>query len=748
MDITKASQILGVESKVLREFEVLDVYNPPNILKGYICLQSDNLYGALVIYSVNGLIPSNPQIIYTTPKLHYPFHMSAIGTRIYNWPKFNRVKCFEKWDGCLYYRSKILLDNYEYLKIGKIYKRMMKGEKFTILNYNFVKKEIEKDKIIGIVKKELIGNFVKIKCRGSYEHSHNFVLECTPNHKFWTTEGWVEAGTLKKGDIVFRFKLFDLQFELEEVIKGCILGDGRLFKQNKEGNPRFETGHSETQKEYLEFKFKLLSDIINSPIQTVQRKYSTLGFAGSKTFYRFRTKQTSALLKIYNTFYSNGKIKIPDKISFTPISLAFWYMDDGSLSGKRAFFHTEGFSKSDVEKLSLSLQEYGLQNSVCKSKNKYYEICLDVDSSEKLFSLISSYIIKIMQHKIPEKYRINVSCLEQRNFKIKHDIEGAVVLGISTGLKRKWQYDIETTNKNYFANGFLVHNTNVLSYSYRDFMGKRYCTFKTRLTPIVRCVDTDSVNFKVLWDEILVKYPELRAPEAVMSGEYAFSYEMYGYKNPIVVMYNEPIEASFIFAVKQSNDEIEPPEKFKHTKIVNKCLADAGSEKDLTKLYEAMREQAREKILVQDDGSIYGCEGAVLYVFAEEKWKMFKVKPDVIEQIHWAGDAIDYHSIVSTAKNALENISVDEMTTSFVVTLLKEEFSDIQIEKSRVKIEKAIKAVKDYAYFTAFVRGIYNNCPDVNKGDKGILMRYFSQYCQKKQMRPVYTALKEMGLVK
>lgn len=388
MDITKASQILGVESKVLREFDVLDVYNPPNTLKGYICFQSDNLYGALVIYSVNGLILSNPQIVYTTPKLHYPFHMSAIGTRIYNWPKFNRVKAFEKFDG-----------------------------------------------------------------------------------------------------------------------------------------------------------------------------------------------------------------------------------------------------------------------------------------------------------------------------------------------------------------------TNILSYSYRDFMGKRYCTFKTRLTPIVRSVDSDTINFKLLWDEILVKYPELRAPEAVMGGEYAFSYEMYGYKNPIVVMYNEPIEASFIFAVKQLDDEIEPPEKFKHTKIGNKCLADAGSDKDLTKLYEAMREQARARILIQDDGSIFGCEGAVLYVFSEEKWRMFKCKPDQIEQIHWAGDAVDYHAIVSTARNALENISADDLTTSFVVSLLKEEFSDIQIEKSRVKIEKAIKAVKDHAYFTAFVRKIYDNCPDINKGEKGTLMRYFSQYCQKSQMRPVFTALKEMGFV-
>jgi hypothetical protein len=78
---------------------------------------------------------------------------------------------------------------------------------------------------------------------------------------------------------------------------------------------------------------------------------------------------------------------------------------------------------------------------------------------------------------------------------------------------------------------------------------------------------------------------------------------------------------------------------------------------------------------------------------------------------------------------------------------LKEEFSDIQIGKSGVKIQKAVQVVKEYAHFRAFVKKIYDNCPDVNKGDKGTLMRYFSQFCQKKQMRPVYTALKEMGFV-
>jgi len=44
MDIVKASQILDVESKVLRAFDVLDVYNPPNTLQGYLCMQSDDKY--------------------------------------------------------------------------------------------------------------------------------------------------------------------------------------------------------------------------------------------------------------------------------------------------------------------------------------------------------------------------------------------------------------------------------------------------------------------------------------------------------------------------------------------------------------------------------------------------------------------------------------------------------------------------------------------------------------------------------
>jgi len=289
--------------------------------------------------------------------------------------------------------------------------------------------------------------------------------------------------------------------------------------------------------------------------------------------------------------------------------------------------------------------------------------------------------------------------------------------------------------------------TNILNFSYRDFMGKRFSTFKTRLTPVVRSSEGDSVNFKVLWDEILKVHPKLRAPDVVMGGEYSISYELYGFKNPILVCYNVPLEVSLLFGIRQKDATIEPPEKFSPLPKINLCWGDAGSDKDLIKLYEAMREKCRSIVQILDDGSLYGSEGAVFYVLTEKSWVMYKCKPDQVEKIHWSSNFIDFHAILITAKNALENISADELTVEFVADLLKEEFSNAQIERSGLNIKKAVMVVREHSHFLAYVKNIYLNCPDINKGNNHTLMRYMSQFFNKNQMRLVFSSLKEMGFV-
>lgn len=79
-------------------FDVFDVFNN-NQIKGYICKINDHRYGALLITHVNNL-ETKPQLIYCTPKLHYPFGTNSKGERIYHFPKnVSQILCYEKWDG-------------------------------------------------------------------------------------------------------------------------------------------------------------------------------------------------------------------------------------------------------------------------------------------------------------------------------------------------------------------------------------------------------------------------------------------------------------------------------------------------------------------------------------------------------------------------------------------------------------------------------------------------------------------------
>jgi hypothetical protein len=82
-----------------RKFEDLeDPFNPQNKISGYISVHESNMqYGALWIDSVNG--KPTGQLLYMTPKLHYPFGKMDDDQRRYHFPKFEKIEVFEKYDG-------------------------------------------------------------------------------------------------------------------------------------------------------------------------------------------------------------------------------------------------------------------------------------------------------------------------------------------------------------------------------------------------------------------------------------------------------------------------------------------------------------------------------------------------------------------------------------------------------------------------------------------------------------------------
>lgn len=87
-----AMKVLAVKAGDLQEFEVEDPFNP-HVLRGFLCRRPDHRYGAMYLTHVDGA--PEPQLIFATPKLHYPFDRA--GT--YRFPPAREVLVYEKFDG-------------------------------------------------------------------------------------------------------------------------------------------------------------------------------------------------------------------------------------------------------------------------------------------------------------------------------------------------------------------------------------------------------------------------------------------------------------------------------------------------------------------------------------------------------------------------------------------------------------------------------------------------------------------------
>ena len=292
-----------------------------------------------------------------------------------------------------------------------------------------------------------------------------------------------------------------------------------------------------------------------------------------------------------------------------------------------------------------------------------------------------------------------------------------------------------------------LDGSNILNYSYADANGKRYSTFKTRLTPVLKA--SKFGDFRALWEEVLQRYPELRRPAQVLSGEYAFSYELYGYRNPHLILYENALDAKFLFAVRQSTAAVCVPEKFREHPLVMPRKTFADNKEDLVKLYESLREEAEAKNKKTDDGTIQGTEGCVFYVFTDEGiWLQYKMKPDSVETIHWASDTLPEETIAATAWNALESCEGD-LTTEYVAKLLREEFTEHQVKTSWTRIEKVVAHVVERAKFRGQVLGAYRQVGvEFTPETKGQVMRALAQHFTRDQMKTVYSALRELGIAK
>ena len=175
------------------------------------------------------------------------------------------------------------------------------------------------------------------------------------------------------------------------IIVGCLLGDGTMRCKS---NALLEINHSIRQRDYVEWKYNELQDLVST------RPHSRLGNAG-RIAYRFTTRSLPELTDIYRAFYSDGEKIIAENLAIHPISLAVWFMDDGSKSYRALYLNTQKFKVSEQNRLSAILRgQYSIATTLNKDK-QYYRLRIAVSSVKRFLEIINPHLLPMFCYKTP-----------------------------------------------------------------------------------------------------------------------------------------------------------------------------------------------------------------------------------------------------------------------------------------------------------------------------------------------------------
>jgi hypothetical protein len=196
-----------------------------------------------------------------------------------------------------------------------------------------------------------------------------------------------------------------MENRVKEIIIGSLLGDGWLSD--------FES-RTATSRYRVKYNIKSLSYLLwlrDQMLQLNPCEPKHIEKYGQNYFYTQARKDIGELRTL---FYPQGKKVIPKIIGryLTPLSLAIWYQDDGTLDKRskyhwNAMFATYCFSYEECSLLAKALAEnFGIIASVCKCQMRgkmYYRLYIVSKSMQVFVDTIKPFIHPVFDYKISLK---------------------------------------------------------------------------------------------------------------------------------------------------------------------------------------------------------------------------------------------------------------------------------------------------------------------------------------------------------
>ena len=370
------------------------------------------------------------------------------------------VDGYKSWTyTCLQSRQKVLLFDGSYLSIKQIVEKRYSGD---AMSFNVASGTLERKRIIGWHKSPRGDRkWLKVSYRLAelYRGNHSKMgVVVTDDHRILTDRGYVEAGQLtKEHKVATRFVVPNK--EQRKLLVGMLLGDASVGRY-------LTFGHTVAQGEWLDLKISGLRGIDfrvkDHPPKKWSKESRSAASTNSPFWYQMRRD------------WYDGRIKrLPKDLcarDLTPLALAAWYMDDGSLHKPRGFYLcSESFTRAENKRLLSMLIKKGIVGGLTSGKKCRIYVGNGRagkgkpkdGSAIRFFRMVAPYLPSSMRYKLPleilsdPKYNFQPSLWDIGRAEILFD---NVRVGKSSRRDATaYCIDVED-NHNFISKGIVCHN--------------------------------------------------------------------------------------------------------------------------------------------------------------------------------------------------------------------------------------------------------------------------------------------------